>query len=92
MLLVLPTMHAIYGQQIKLSLRRHLLSRISRQYYDFSRNPPITLGNDTNEFIIVYGVNHVATGKATYSNFVPYGADVWNGVGAITDSEFQWNC
>jgi hypothetical protein len=57
------------------------------RYYEFSRNPPITLGNDTNEFIIVYGVNHVATGKCTYSNFAPYGADIWNGVGAIHDSE-----
>jgi hypothetical protein len=59
------------------------------QYYDFLRNPAITLGNDTNEFIIVYGVNHVATGKATYSNFVLYGADAWNGVGAITDADFN---
>ena len=57
------------------------------QYYEFSRNPPITLGNDTNEFIIAYGVNHVATGKCTYSNIVPYGADIWNGVGAIHDPE-----
>jgi hypothetical protein len=55
------------------------------QFYGFSRNPRITLGNDPNEFIIVYGVNHKATGKATYSNFAIYGADVWNGVGAITD-------
>lgn len=58
------------------------------QYYDFLRDPEVTLGNDTNEFIIVYGVNHVATGKATYSNFVPYGADAWNGVTAITDVDF----
>jgi hypothetical protein len=34
-------------------------------YYDFLRNPAVTLGSDPNEFIIVYGVNHVATGKAT---------------------------
>ncbi len=59
------------------------------QYYGFSRNPPVTLGNDTNEFIIVYGVNHVATGKATYSNFAIFGADVWNGVGAVTDQDFN---
>ena len=59
------------------------------QYYRFLRDPPITLGNDTNEFIIVYGVNHVATGKATYQNFVPYGANIWNGVGMVTDSEFN---
>jgi hypothetical protein len=57
------------------------------QYYGFSRNPPVTLGNDTNEFIIVYGVNHVATGKATYSNFATFGADVWNGIGAVTDQD-----
>jgi hypothetical protein len=59
------------------------------QYYDFLRNPPVTLGTDADEFIIVYGVNHVATGKATYQNFVPYGADVWNGVGMITDVDFN---
>ena len=51
------------------------------------RDPTITLGN--NEFIIVYGVNHVATEKATYSNFAVYGADVWNGVRAITDKDFS---
>jgi hypothetical protein len=59
------------------------------QYYDFLRHPPITLGNDTNEFIIVYGVNHVATRKAAYQNFAVFGADVWNGVGAITDQDFN---
>ena len=59
------------------------------QYYGFSRDPSITLGNDTNEFMIVYGVNHVATGKATYENFVVNGEDIWNGVGSITDSDFN---
>jgi len=59
------------------------------EYYPFVRDPAITLGNDTSEFIIVYGVNHVATGKATYSNFAIYGADVWNGVRAITDADFN---
>ncbi len=59
------------------------------QYYPFLRDPAITLGNNTEEFIIVYGVNHVATGKATYSNFCIYGADVWNGVRAITDEDFS---
>ncbi|NLO30593.1 MAG: hypothetical protein GX120_08910 [Methanosarcina mazei] len=59
------------------------------QYYPFLRDPGITLGNDTDEFIIVYGVNHAATGKATYSNFVIYGADAWNGVRAITDADFS---
>jgi len=59
------------------------------QYYSYLQDSPITLANDTNEFIIVYGVNHVATGKATYQNFVPYGADIWNGVGMITDVDFN---
>ncbi len=58
------------------------------QYYDFLRQPPITLGNNTDEFIIVYGVNHAATGKAAYSSFSLYGADAWNGVGSITDADF----
>jgi hypothetical protein len=58
-------------------------------YYNFLRNPPVTLGNDTNEFIIVYGINHVATGKATYQNIVPNGADVFNGVGMVTDLDFN---
>jgi hypothetical protein len=58
-------------------------------YYPFLRDPAITLGNGTNEFIIVYGVNHVATGKATYSNFAIYGADMFNGVRAITDKDFN---
>ena len=59
------------------------------QYYSFLRDPAITLGNDTNEFIIVYGVNHVATGKVMYQNFALYGADVWNGVGMISDLDFN---
>ena len=59
------------------------------QYYGFLRDPAITLGNDANEFIIVYGVNHVATGKAMYENFVLYGADVWNGVAMINDLDFN---
>jgi hypothetical protein len=58
-------------------------------YYPFVQNSAVTLGNDTNDFIIVYGVNHVATGKATYSNFAIFGADIWNGVGAISDVNFN---
>src|SRR5512137_2160331 len=60
----------------------------SYAFYDFLRNPAVTLGNDTDEFLIVYGGNHVATGKATYSNFAVYGADGWNGVGGVTNLDF----
>jgi len=59
------------------------------KYYDFQPHPTVTLGNDTNEFIIIYGVNHVATGKATYSSATIYGAAGWNGVGTIHDADFN---
>jgi len=59
------------------------------KYYPFVRDSEVTLDNSTNEFLIVYGVNHVATGKATYSNFGVYGADGWNGVGAVTDLDLN---
>ena len=58
-------------------------------YYPFLRDSEVTLANDSNEFIIVYGVNHVATGKATYSNVGIFGAYAWNGVGAVTDLDLN---
>ena len=60
-----------------------------RMYYNFTREPGIVLGNDPDEFIIVYGVNHVATGKGSYQNFGLFGADIMNGVGAVTDANFN---
>jgi hypothetical protein len=59
------------------------------QSYPFLRDSGVTLGNDTNDFIIVYGVNHAATGKATYENFVIDGADILNSVGPINDADFN---
>ena len=59
------------------------------KYYDFQPHPTVTLGSDPNEFIIIYGVNHVATGKATYSSATIYGAHGWNGVGTIHDANFN---
>jgi len=50
---------------------------------------PFTLGNDSNEFLIVYGVNHAVTGKATYSNFALYGIDIMNGVGCVNSQELS---
>jgi hypothetical protein len=47
-----------------------------------------TLADNPNEFIIVYGVNHAATGKVTYSNFGIYGAKLINGVGAVSNHDF----
>ncbi len=62
---------------------------IPLQSYPFLRDSGVTLGNDPNEFVIVYGVNHVATGKATYQNFVVNGVDIMNSVGMISDSDLN---
>jgi len=48
-----------------------------------------TLGNDPDEFLIVYGVNHATTGKAIYSNFALYGADILNGVGCVNSENLS---
>ena len=51
-------------------------------------NTTITqLGDKPGEAIIVYGVNHAATGKATYSNFAIYGLTALNGVGSISNKD-----
>lgn len=34
----------------------------------YLRTDPFKLNDDPNEFAIIYGINHAATGKATYSN------------------------
>ncbi|MCX6669766.1 MAG: hypothetical protein NTV25_08205 [Methanothrix sp.] len=48
-----------------------------------------TLADDPEEFLIVYGVNHAATGKAIYSNFALYGADILNGVGCVNSQNLS---
>jgi hypothetical protein len=58
-------------------------------FFPFLKDSQVTLGNDPNEFIIVYGVNHVATGKAVYSNFGVNGADIFNAIGAISNLDFN---
>jgi hypothetical protein len=54
----------------------------------YLRSDTLTLGNDPNEFVIVYGVNHAATGKATYANSTFYGEAAWNGVTGIYNTEY----
>jgi hypothetical protein len=54
----------------------------------YLRTNNFTLGDNPKEFLIVYGVNHVMTGRATYCNFGIYGADILNGVGAVSDMNF----
>jgi hypothetical protein len=50
---------------------------------------PFVLGDDPSQFLIIYGVNHAATGKATYSNFGIYGAKLDNGVASVTNKRFE---
>ena len=55
-----------------------------------AEKPPqtFTLADDPNEFVIVYGVNHEVSGKATFSSFTVYGADIWNGIGGVTSDQY----
>jgi len=54
----------------------------------YLRTDTFTLGNDPDEFAIVYGVNHAATGKATYANCSFYGEAAWNGVTGINSTAY----
>ncbi|MGC9444406.1 MAG: hypothetical protein ACP5E9_05695 [Candidatus Methanospirareceae archaeon] len=44
---------------------------------------------DEDELLIVYGVNHAATGKATYANFGVFGIKAQNGVGAVSNLAYN---
>ncbi|MBM3120296.1 MAG: hypothetical protein FJ006_12275 [Chloroflexi bacterium] len=54
----------------------------------YLRSDTLTLGDNPDEFVIVYGVNHAATGKATYANCNFYGETGWNGVVGIYSTEY----
>lgn len=49
----------------------------------------LELGDDPSEFLIVYGVNHVATGKASNSNLGIFGAKLDNGVAGVDNIIFE---
>jgi hypothetical protein len=53
----------------------------------YLRSDTLKLGDNPDEFVIVYGVNHAASGKATYSNCNFYGEAGWNGVVGIYSTE-----
>jgi hypothetical protein len=55
----------------------------------YLRTENFTLADGGAEFLIVYGVNHAASGKATYSNFGVYGADILNGIGGVSNHDFS---
>ncbi len=51
----------------------------------YTMTPEFTLNSD-DDFIVIYGVNHTATGKAHYSNAVLYAKPMLNGVCSVYDS------
>jgi hypothetical protein len=54
----------------------------------YLRSDTLTLGDDPDEFVIAYGINHAATNKATYANCNFYGEAGWNGVAGIYSTEY----
>jgi hypothetical protein len=52
----------------------------------YLNSTPFTLGDAPGEFLIVYGVNHAAIGKAIYSNLAIYGLKLENGVVGVNNS------
>ena len=55
---------------------------------EFGTNDMITLADD--EFLMVYGVNHVATGKATYMSINVYSSDEGKlSIGTALDDQFM---
>lgn len=45
--------------------------------------------NSDEDFIVVYGVNHTKTNKATYSNTVLYSRPMLNGIASVYDSLYE---
>ncbi len=68
------------------SLQREVSAQGDNRDTVYLSNGNYTLKGD--EFIVVYGVNHQRTGKATYTNAAVYGTAALNGVAAITNSEY----
>lgn len=54
----------------------------------YTMTSDFTLDSDE-DFIVVYGVNHAKTNKATYTNTVLYSRPMLNGVVSVYDSAFE---
>jgi hypothetical protein len=68
-----PIDRAIRGEKPYVGLQRGVaVLGASRDTNYLGSFPNFKLRDDKNEFVIVYGVNHQKTGKATYSSFAIY--------------------
>ena len=56
---------------------------------DCRRDKAFTLPDSPDDFVIIYGVNHEATSKATYANCVVYGLRYLNGVAGIDSRKYK---
>ena len=54
----------------------------------YLRTKNFLLPSQPDSFVIVFGANHVTTGKALYSNFSVYGRRALNGVGSVDNTSF----
>lgn len=55
---------------------------------DRRRAAAALLSDDPNDFLIIYGVNHETTGKATYASCTFYGLPYLNGVAGVTSRTY----
>ncbi len=63
---------------------------VSRDNNYLTTGPLFMLRNNVDEFVIVYGVNHQATGKATYASFSLYGNPIGQvGLGTTLSTKFD---
>jgi hypothetical protein len=63
---------------------------VSRDNNYLTTGPLFKLRNNVDEFVIVYGVNHQATGKATYASFSLYGHPIGQvGLGTTLSTRFD---
>ncbi|MEA1885542.1 MAG: hypothetical protein U9N62_13690 [Thermotogota bacterium] len=44
---------------------------------------------DEDDFLVIFGVNHNASGKSLYSNFSIYGSKYYNGQGGISNHQYK---
>ena len=63
---------------------------VSRDNNYLTTGPLFMLRNNVDEFVIVYGVNHQATGKSTYASFSLYGDPIGQvGLGTTLSTKFD---
>ena len=88
-----PDGHETVGEKPYVALQRGKdAAGVSRDNASLTSYPYFRLRDGVEEFAIVYGANHQATGKATYASFTPYvDKDRWLGLtdGTVTSNNYD---